>query len=68
MNLKEAKQYSESFKNEFPEVLVKLGSDYQFSDKKLEETVQIAEIFWLSENISEQTAFTKALKLMIKDN
>ncbi len=68
MNLKEAKQYSESFRNEFPEVLVKLGSDYQFSDEKLEETVKIAEILWLSENISEQTAFTKALKLMIKDN
>ena len=68
MNLAETKQYSNSYRNDNPEGLISIGGDYDFSDDKLMETIRIAEIFWLSENISEKTAFEKALKLVIKDS
>ena len=65
MTLLEAKRFSETFMRNNPEKLISLGSNIEFSDKKLMEALYIAEQFWLSENISEQVAFERALKFYI---
>lgn len=66
MNLTEAKQYINSYRDTNPDRLVALGGNFELSDSKLNEVMYVAEQFWLSENISEKNAFEKSLRFYIE--
>jgi len=68
MTLNEAKQFYSKFKSNYPEKIFSLSANIELSDDKLDTAIFLAEQFWLSENISEESAFEKALNFLIKES
>jgi len=68
MTLREAKLFYNTFKETYPEKIVSLSANIELSDDKLDTAIFLAEQFWLSENISEESSFEKALNFLIKES
>ncbi len=66
MTLLEAKQSISKYREEYPEKIVLLGTDFEFTNERLEDVVYITNQYYLSENISEEIALEKAMKFFIR--
>ena len=67
MTLNGARKFYNTFKLNYPEKVFSLSVNVDLSDNKLGSAILLAEQFWLSENISEESAFEKALICLIKN-
>ena len=58
--------FIENFKEEKPENVVAFGYDFELSDEKMKDVGVIAEIYMLSESITEDEALEKSLYYNLK--
>jgi len=67
MQLHNAYRLINKFKVDFPEKVFSLGSDFEFTKKGMEKLIYISDQFYLSENITEEMALEKAIRISVKE-
>jgi hypothetical protein len=65
MTLHEANQAVNKFRDEYPEKIFLLGSDFEFTQDRLLDLACISDHYYLSENITEDMAMEKAIKFFL---
>lgn len=66
MQLHEALSAVNKFREDYPEKIILLGSDFEFTTERLPDLVYLSEQYYLSENITQEKAMEKAITYFVK--